>query len=82
MEEKELGEITHYFSKIGVAVVKLSSAVKQGDKIHVKGPSTDFVQIADSMQIDHKTIPEAKKGQEIGMKMALEAREKDKIFKA
>lgn len=77
----EVGRITHFFSKISVAVVELTAPLVVGDKILVKGPSTDFEQIVESMQIEHKNIQRAEAGQSIGLKMAQQAREKDVVYK-
>lgn len=78
---QEVGKITHYFDKIGVAVIELSAALKTSDKIRVKGSTTDFTQGVDSMQIDHNPVEEAKAGQSIGMKIAEQARPNDKVYK-
>lgn len=78
---KKIGKITHYFTKIGVGVVKLSGTLRIGDKIRVRGKNTDFEQKLDSMQIDKGNIEEAKKGQEIGMKVKERVRKNDKVFK-
>jgi len=80
VKEKLVGKITHYFTNIGVAVIKLSGALKDGDKIHIKGASTDFTQMASSMQIEHKTVKAAKKGQDIGLKIKDRARPGDAVF--
>jgi len=77
---KEVGKITHYFDKIGVAVVEMSGKLKVGDRIRIKGNVTDFEQNVDSMQIEHQQIQEAKKGQAIGLKVADKVRENDKVF--
>ncbi len=78
--KKEVGEITHYFDHISVAVVKLKNKIKQGDKILVEGHTTNFEQAADSMQIEHKPVKEAKKGESIGLKVAEKVRPGDKVF--
>jgi len=80
-EEKEIGKVTHYFSKIGVCVVKLSGKLAVGDTIHVKGATTDFQQKVDSMQIEHEKVEEAKKGQSIGLKVDEPVREHDAVYK-
>jgi putative protease len=82
-EEKiiEIGRITHFFSKIGVAVVELTTPLTVGDHILVKGPSTDFEQIVESMQIEHKNIQRAEAGQSIGLKLAQQAKERDAVYK-
>jgi putative protease len=77
----EVGRITHFFSKIGVAVVELTAPLVVGDSILVKGPSTDFEQVVESMQIEHTNIPRAEAGQSIGLKLAQRAREKDAVYK-
>ena len=80
-KEKEIGEITHYYGKIGVGVVKLSAEMKAGDRIHILGHTTDFEQTVDSMQIEHKRVERAKKGESIGLKVAEHVREGDKVYK-
>ena len=77
----EVGFISHFFSKIGVAVVELTAPLAVGDRILVKGPSTDFEQVVESMQIEHENIPRAEAGQAIGLKMADHARERDMVYK-
>jgi len=77
----EIGHITHFFSKINVAVVELTLPIAVGDRILIKGPTTDFEQIVDSMQIDRKAIPRAEGGQSIGLKVPQAVREKDVVYK-
>jgi len=77
----EVGSVLHFFSKINVAVVELSTSLSIGDQILVKGPMTDFEQVVESMQIEHETLQKAEKGQSIGLKMVQQAREKDVIYK-
>lgn len=80
-DEKKIGKVTHYFSKIGVGVMELSGELKVGDKIHIKGATTDFEQKVDSMQIEHENVEKAKKGQSIGLKVSEPVREHDKVYK-
>lgn len=81
MAEKEIGEIFSYYSNIGVAAVKLTGALKKGDKIRIKGHTTNFEQIANSMQIEHKKVDSAKKGDDLGIKVDDRVRPGDKIYK-
>lgn len=82
-EEKPIGQVVHYFSNIGVAVIDLSSPLKEGDTIRINGgQETDFEQEIGSMQIDHKDVKTAKKGSSIGMKVKEKVREGYKVFKA
>ncbi len=79
-EEREIGRVTHYFSKISVAVIELTSTLKVGEHIRIKGATSDFVQKVDSMQIEHAQVKEAKAGESIGMKVAEPVREHDKVY--
>lgn len=81
-EEKPIGEITHYYGGIGVAIVKFNREVEVGEELHFKGAHTDFTQTIDSMQYDHKDIKSAKKGQEVGIKVSEKVHEGDGVFKA
>lgn len=79
-EEVEIGKITHYFPKIGVAVVELSKSLSVGDKIHIRGNVTDFEQGILSMQIEHAPVQTASKEQSIGLKVDDIVREGDLVF--
>lgn len=80
-EEKLIGKVSHYFTKISVGVIELEDTVKVGDTIHIKGATTDFAQQIESMQIEHESINEAKVGQSIGLKVNEPVRENDKVYK-
>ena len=82
-EEKviEVGHIKHFFSKINVAVLELTAPLVVGDRILVKGPTTDLEQVVDSIQIEHANIPRAEAGQSIGLKMTQPVRERDVVYK-
>jgi putative protease len=82
MEEKLIGKITHYFTNIGVGVIEITKGeLNVGDKIHIKGATSDFEQAVDSMQIEHENIEKAKKGDAIGLKVEQQVREGDEVFK-
>jgi translation elongation factor EF-1alpha len=83
MEEALLGKVTHHFSKIGVGVIEITGDVtlKKGDTIHVKGATTDFEQKIESMQVNHKEVIEAKKGDAFGLKVKGPVREHDAVYK-
>ena len=80
MSEKEIGKITKYYSKIGVAVIELSSTIKTGDKILIRGATTDFSQTVDSLQVEKQTIQEAGAGKEVALKVNEKVRENDTVF--
>ena len=82
MEEKLIGKITHYYSKLGVGIIHLTDGdLKVGDTIHIKGSNTDFDQSLDSMQFDHAEIESGKKGQEIGVKVEQKVHDGDLVYK-
>ena len=78
---EEVGNVTHYFARIGVAVVELSGTILVGDRVQIKGMTTDIEQIVDSMQIEHSSVKKAEAGQSIGLKVADRVREGDTIYK-
>jgi putative protease len=80
-EKKLVGKISHYFTKIGVAVIELSDKLSVGDEISIEGANTNFKQKVTSMQIEHKEIQKAKKGDSIGMKVDDRVREGDQVYK-
>jgi len=81
-KEEFVGEVTHYFPKVRVAVVKIAKAgLALGDKIHIKGHSSDFTQIVSSMQIEHTPIDKASKGDDIGLRVNSRARTNDSVYK-
>jgi putative protease len=75
-----IGEVTHYYNKIGVAIVKFFKTVPVGTRVRFHGATTDFEQTISSMQFDHKEISEAKKNQEVGIKVDSKVREGDKVY--
>jgi putative protease len=79
--ETIVGNITHYFPKIGVAVIMLEGDLTNGDEIHIKGAHSDFCQTVTSMQVEHKTITNAVKGQDIGMKVSRNVHIGDVVYK-
>ena len=77
----EIGRITHYYSKIGVAVVALKERLRVGDTIMIKGATTDLEQKVDSMQIEHNNVEIAESGQSVGLKVQGKVREQDLVYK-
>lgn len=77
----EVGRVTHFYPKISVAIVELKAPLSIGDKILIKGATTNFEQTVESMQIEHKNIESAEAGQIIGLKVKDRVRENDKVYK-
>ncbi|MEM3504221.1 MAG: translation elongation factor-like protein [Nitrososphaeria archaeon] len=81
-EEKiEVGKVTHFYPKISVAVVVLTSPLQVGDKILIQGKTTHVEQIVESMQIEKVNIQRAETGQSIGLKVNGRVREGDIVYK-
>jgi F0F1-type ATP synthase beta subunit len=78
---EKVGTIKHYYSKAGVAVVDLSAPLNKGDKIVIRGSTTNVEQLVESMEIEHKQILNAKAGQSVGMKVSDRVRENDIVYR-
>ena len=76
-----IGKITHFFPKIGVAVLELTAPLKVGETIEIGGKSEPFQMKVESMQVEHKNIATAKKGDSVGMKVAKPVKDGDSVFK-
>jgi len=81
MSEVAIGEITDFFAKPVVAGIKLNGILRQGDRIHIKGATTDMEIVVESMQIDRADITEAKASDLIGVKVPERARRGDIVYK-
>ena len=82
MKEKEIGYVSNYFSKLSVAAIEITKGkISVGDTIHIKGHTTDFTTRVGSMQIEHKSVSTAKKGDSIGVKVLKKARKRDIVYK-
>jgi putative protease len=79
-EKKQIGVITRYFHKIGVAAIMLEDTLKVGNKISIEGSTTNLEQEISSMQVDRKDIQEGIKGQEIAIKVKDRVRENDVVY--
>jgi len=81
IEGQLIGKITHYFGKIGVAVIELSDALQVGDTIRIVGGEADFNQNVESMEVDHQKVQEAKSGDSVGLKIDQKVREGYSVYK-
>ncbi len=78
--QKSIGVITHFYGKIKVGIFKFNKPVKVGAEIKIRGAHTDFTQKITSMQLDHEPVMMAKKGKQIGIKVAKKVHEGDQVF--
>lgn len=82
LNEILIGEITHYFSKIQVCVIKMTNGnIRIGDKIAIRGHTSNFVETVKSLQIENQDVVSARRGQLIGLKIRQRAREGDTVYK-
>ena len=81
MAEEKIGDVEKFFGKISVAMIKLSAPLKMGDTIKFKGHTTDVTQAVDSMQVANQPMPEAKAGDEVGLKTKDKVRPGDTVYK-
>lgn len=78
---EEVGRVSHYFNKIGVAAIVLNNSLSVGDKVRIKGNKTDLVQSIDSMEIDRNKVEQAMPGDTVGVKVTDKVRRKDKVYR-
>jgi len=82
MEREKIGEVFHYFSKLGVAAIRLTEGpLSVGDTIQIQGPTTNLTQTVDSMQIEQDGVPGARKGQSVGIRVREKVRERDLVYR-
>ena len=81
MPEVEIGKVSDFFARPVVAGITLTATLKQGDKIHIKGYTTDMELIVDSMQINNVDVTQAKAGDAIGVKVSERVRRGDTVYK-
>lgn len=79
--ETRIGEVTHFYARISVAVLALSGEIHIGDLIHIRGHTTDFIQKVRSMEIDHHPIQSSTASEEIAVKVYQPVRKGDVVFK-
>jgi translation initiation factor IF-2 len=81
MAGSQIGQVTHFFDKICVAVIEVSNTLRVGDSVHFLGRGTDFRQEVKSMQIEHETVEEVGAGQEVAMKVEHRVQKGDRVYK-
>ena len=82
MEEIPVGRVEKFFGKISVAAIRITAGeLKVGDKIHIKGHTTDFEQTVDSMQVEHADVQKVGPGDEVGIKTKERVHENDIVYR-
>ncbi len=80
MERQVIGQVTHYYGKIGVAIIELEQPLKVGNTIAIIGSTTDLEQEVKSMQVEHNNIDIARKGDFVGLKVKDKVRQGDTVY--
>lgn len=80
MPELLLGEVVHYYSRLGVAALALRVPLRRGDRVHVLGHATDLEETVDSLEIDHRQIEAAQPGDDVAIKVAGKVRAGDRVY--
>jgi hypothetical protein len=80
-EYSKVGRIEHFYSKAGVAIVDVTATIRKGDRIVIRGSTTNISQVIDSMEVEHAQVVEAKAGHKVGLKVSARVRENDIIYK-
>ena len=81
MAEAEIGLIVDFFARPVVAAIQLTGELNVGDKIHIKGHTTDMEVVVDSMQIHNQNVSVAKAGDSVGIRVTDKVRHGDKVYK-
>ena len=81
MPEEVIGKVSDFFARPVVAGIELTAALKLGDKIHIKGYTTDIEFIVNSMQINNVEVKGAEPGDSIGIKVSERVRGGDIVYK-
>jgi putative protease len=79
--EKQIGRVTHYFKRIGVAVLDLNGGLKVGDIVHIQGHITDFTQLVESMEIEHQKVQSVGPGADVALMVNERVRTGDAVYK-
>ncbi|OGY64122.1 MAG: hypothetical protein A3I89_04020 [Candidatus Harrisonbacteria bacterium RIFCSPLOWO2_02_FULL_41_11] len=79
-QDKPIGEVTHYYGNLKVAIVRFSQEVPAGKNVTFQGVTSDFSQDLSSMEFDHKPVVSAPAGKEVGIKVKEKVREGDKVY--
>lgn len=79
--EVRIGKITHYFNRIGVAVLDLNDDIRVGDRINIVGHTTEFSQPVESLEIDHEKVQSAGPGDDVALKVWDYVRDGDEVFR-
>jgi len=72
---KKIGTVTHWYDKLGVAVIKLTGKLSKGDSIMIQKGGEEFTETVESLQINHESVTSAKKGDDAAIQLSKRAKE-------
>jgi selenocysteine-specific translation elongation factor len=81
MAEEAIGKVSDFFARPVVAGIELTGTLKVGDRIQIRGHTTDLELTVDSMQINNVNVQEAKAGDSVGVKVPDRVRRGDTVYK-
>jgi len=81
MKDVQVGKVTHFFDKIGVAVIEVTKPLKVGEWVKISGHDSEFEQEVTSLQMEHEAVTKVKKGDSVGMKVDKPVKEGDVLYK-
>jgi putative protease len=76
-----IGIVTHWFGHLSVAAIRLSAPLTVGDRIHIRGHTTDLVESVSSMEIEHRKVDQAGPGGDVALAVEGHVHEHDLIFR-
>ena len=83
MADQFIGTVVHQWRQVGAALISVADGqLSVGDTIHIKGHTTDFVQMVESMQVDHEPVDSARAGEEVAIGVTDRVRVQDTVFLA
>ena len=81
MSEEEVGKVSDFFARPVVAGIDMTGTLRTGDRVHIKGHTTDLEMVVASMQIDNQTVSEVGSGDSVGIKVPDRVRPGDTVYK-
>lgn len=76
-----IGSVTHWYAHLSVAAIRLTAPLAVGDRVHIKGHTTDLVETVTSMEVDHRRVERAEPGDDVALAVEGHVREHDLIFR-
>lgn len=80
MKEKEIGKIVHYYDKIKVGIIELTSTLNVGDTIRIGSEEDGFTQTVNSMQVEHEQVETAKAKKSVGVEVDQEVKKGSVVY--